>query len=82
MKKLLGYKLAVYWHWLVLLNAGLVEVARAQTPDPGVPGPLAVTREEYNLWRYCIYSNRLPWLRSSCWRRCIIRRGCRADPIR
>ena len=47
MKKLLGYKLAVF-ALTVLLNVSLVEVARAQTPDPGVPGPLAVTRVEYN----------------------------------
>ncbi len=60
---------------VVLLNASLIEVARAQTPDPGIPGSLAVTGEEYNLWQYCIYSDRLSWLRSSCWRRCTIRRG-------
>src|SRR5262249_14663762 len=32
----------------LLLNGAAARVASAQTPDPGAPGPLAVTREEYN----------------------------------
>ena len=33
---------------LLLLIVGSVQVAFAQAPDPGTPGPLAVTREEYD----------------------------------
>jgi hypothetical protein len=33
---------------LLLLVIGSVQVAFAQAPDPGTPGPLAVTREEYD----------------------------------
>jgi hypothetical protein len=32
----------------LLLNGAGARITSAQTPDPGAPGPLAVTREEYN----------------------------------
>jgi hypothetical protein len=33
---------------LVLLVIGSVQITFAQAPDPGTPGPLAITREEYD----------------------------------
>ena len=47
MKRLLEYRLSI-GALIVLLSLGLIEAASAQSPDPGVAGPLAVTREEYN----------------------------------
>jgi len=34
--------------FLVLFIIASVQITFAQAPDPGTPGPLAVTREEYN----------------------------------
>ena len=41
------YLCAIMMAFLSVISAGL-STAFAQAPDPGTPGPLAVTREEYN----------------------------------
>ncbi|HYO63101.1 MAG TPA: hypothetical protein VER08_05530 [Pyrinomonadaceae bacterium] len=47
MKSLKLSKLASLFLFVLLVGAG-AQLASAQTPDPGTPGPLAVTREEYD----------------------------------